>query len=167
MIKRIATISLGIILFSIAIGASIALYEQVGNIHNLSQNQLYFLLGAGAYLVLHLVFWRPVYLYILGHELIHAISTWICGGKVKSIKVTSKGGTLWTTKSNFFISLSPYFFPIYTVLLSLLYFIISLFHNIDHYIPFFIASIGFSLAFHIVLTIDGTAYYIRTVSGCE
>lgn len=135
-------------------GVSLALYQQLGKVHTLNNYQLFFLYGVGTYVVLHIVFYRPVFPYVFGHELMHVISTWISGGKVKSFKASAKGGEVKTSKSNSFISLSPYCFPIYTILLALLYSISALFFDVGRYVLTFIFLVGFSLAFHLIITVD-------------
>lgn len=154
MITRFLRFILGILLLPFTIGASVALYEQLGNVRAISNYQLIFLYGVGSYIILHLVFYRPVFPYVFGHELMHAISTWISGGKVKSFKATSKGGEVKTTKSNSFISLSPYFFPIYTIFVAIIYSVSSVFVDTSRYVLPFIFLVGFTMAFHLVITID-------------
>lgn len=144
---------IGCSLLPVAFATSIVLYGQLGSIQNLSKNQFYFLLGIGTYLIVHLLFYQPFSIYIFGHELTHVLCTWICGGKVKSFRASSRGGRVTTTKSNFFINLAPYFFPIYTVILAFLYGGMSLFFDVSKYILQFIFLIAFSWTFHIVLTI--------------
>src|SRR5256885_1172511 len=63
--------------------------------------------GAGCWLVIFLLLPKPMRLYIFGHELTHALTTWAFGGKVKSLKVTSKGGHVVVSKINFVIALAP------------------------------------------------------------
>jgi hypothetical protein len=90
---------------------------------------------------------------VLGHEAVHAGMAWIFGGKIKSFKVSSNGGSVGTDKTNFIIELAPYFFPIYTMLITLAYYVFS------HSYPIsgsnvFLFLIGFTLAFHIIATIE-------------
>ena len=59
---------------------------------------------------------KPMWVYVFGHELTHALWTWLMGGRVKQFKATSKGGHVIVTKTNFLIALAPYFFPVYAVL---------------------------------------------------
>jgi hypothetical protein len=59
---------------------------------------------------------KPMWIYVFGHELTHALWTWLFGGQVKKMKVTSKGGHVVISKTNFVIALAPYFFPLYVVL---------------------------------------------------
>lgn len=154
MVKRILRAFLGLLFLPIVVASSQTFRFQLSAIGKLSKNQLYFFVGIGAYIILHLIFYKPAYLYVLGHELVHAFSTWICGGEVKSFRVSSTGGSVSTTKSNLFILLAPYFFPVYTIGLSLVYFIGSFFRDLTLYLPFFLFLIGFSLTFHLILTAD-------------
>jgi len=63
-------------------------------------------------------FWaglRPRYLYVLGHELTHALFILLCGGKIHDFRVTADGGHVITDKNNLLISLSPYFVPFWSL----------------------------------------------------
>ena len=155
--KKILRFLLGLLAIPAAAVASRSLYNQLALVSDLEQNQLYFLGGVGVYLVIHSLFYKPSYLYVLGHELTHAVFTWFCGGRVRSFRATSEGGEVTTTKSNFFIILGPYFFPIYTILACCIYFGISLFSGANEYVSQFIFLIGFSWAFHVVFT----AHFIK------
>ena len=112
----------------------------------------FFLLGITTYALFHFLFKKPIYLYIFGHELTHAISVFLCKGKVKSFHISRRGGRVGSTKSNFFIYLSPYLFPIYVILTTVIYFFIRLFFHTEGYLNLFLFFIGFTWAFHIFLT---------------
>ena len=75
-----------------------------------------FLAGCLAYLVVHLLFKKPIFTYVIGHELTHALFAMLFGGSVKSLQAGERGGRVTVTKSNFVITLAPYFFPLYTVI---------------------------------------------------
>jgi len=155
MFKRILKLLLGILITPVCIGVSVALYEQLSRIKVISYyHQKYFAIGIIAYLVVHALIFKPSYLYIFSHEFMHAIATWISGGRVTAFKVSSKGGSVAVTKSNLFIALAPYFFPFYTIVVTIIFFVAKFFFksSID-YNPFLFA-IGFTLAFHIILTVD-------------
>jgi len=155
MLKKILNILLGILVLPVCVGVSISLYEHLNQIKIVSYyQQKYFIIGIISYLVVHAVFFKPSYLYVLSHELMHAIAALLSGGRVRSIKVSSKGGSVATTKSNIFIALSPYLFPLYTIVVALLWFVIKFVTKSDIDYSFFLFAIGFTLAFHIVLTID-------------
>lgn len=155
MFKRLLRFLLGIITLPVCIGASLALYEQFTQIKSISyDNQKYFLFGAVAYLVVHAAFFKPAYLYILGHELMHVVAALISGGKINSFKASSRGGSVNTNKSNIFIALTPYLFPFYTIIATAAFLVILVVtKSMAPYAPFLFV-IGFTLAFHIILTID-------------
>lgn len=153
-LKLLIRFVFALLLIPIVISISIVLYRQLGTIKGFSGVQTLFLLGIGGYLVIHAIFYKPIYLYVLGHELTHALSSLLCGGRVKSINVSSQGGRVLTTKSNLIITLAPYLIPIYTVILLLMYLGLSLVIDVQNYLYLFIFLIGFSLAFHVVLTVD-------------
>src|SRR5437667_822881 len=73
--------------------------------------------GAACWLVIFFLLPKPIRLYVFGHELTHALSTWAFGGRVKKFKATPNGGHVVVTKVNFVIALAPYFFPLYVVLI--------------------------------------------------
>ena len=62
-----------------------------------------------------------LYLYVLGHELTHAVFVVLFRGKVTDFHVSTRGGYITTDKTNLVIALSPYFVPIWAVLCALLY----------------------------------------------
>ena len=152
MIKLLVKLAVAILSVPLAIGVSLAFYKNLILISELSGSLKYFLWGIGSYVALHLLFYRPTYLYVLCHEAVHARISWIFGGKIKSFKVSDKGGSVSTTKSNVVVELSPYFVPIYAIIISVIYFIIASSYNINGAI--FIFLIGFALAFHMVSTIE-------------
>ncbi len=68
-----------------------------------------------------------LYLYVLGHELTHALFILCCFGKISAFKVGVEGGYVMTNKSNLLIALSPYFVPFWSLLLGGIIGIISYF----------------------------------------
>ena len=54
---------------------------------------------------------RLLYLYVLGHEMTHAMFVYVCGGRISAIHFSTEGGYVMTNKSNILIALSPYFIP--------------------------------------------------------
>ncbi|MFH1857160.1 MAG: M50 family metallopeptidase [Candidatus Omnitrophota bacterium] len=147
---------LGILLVPAAIGATISFCHILKNFSGraLSSGQWFFLCGIFVYCGVHLFVFKPNYIYVFGHEMIHAIATWLCGGKVKSFKVSRRGGSVRTTKSNFFISLAPYFMPSYVIIFTLIFFVISLVASSAKIIPYFVFAIGAAVAFHLIMTAD-------------
>ena len=107
MLKNILKTAIGIVLLPLLVSFSITFYEQFGNIGNIwTEAQVYFLWGVVAYCLVQLLLIKPAFLYVLGHETVHVLATWLCLGKVTSFNVSPQGGSVTTSKSNFFISLS-------------------------------------------------------------
>lgn len=154
MVKRTLKFFLGIISLPICVAISASLYDELNQIKAISHNQKYFLFGVIAYLIIHIAFFKPEYLYILGHEIMHVIACWIFRGRVTSFRVSSKGGQVTTTKSNLLIALAPYFFPFYTIMVAGVFLIIPLFIKTEPPYTAFLFLVGFTFAFHIILTID-------------
>jgi Peptidase M50B-like len=72
--------------------------------------------GAACWWAIYLILPKPMWIYVFGHELTHAISTWLCGGSVQRFKVTPEGGHVVVSKTNFLIALAPYFVPLYAII---------------------------------------------------
>ena len=108
--------------------------------------------GAGCWLVIFALLPKPMRLYVIGHELTHALWTWAFGGKVKKFKVSPKGGHVVVTKNNFVIALAPYFFPLYVVLVIGCFVAGHLLWGWTRYLVWFHLLIGAAYAFHLTLT---------------
>ena len=153
--KALKTV-IGILFLPLVISVSTAFYSQFGNFEVIfTTAQQYFLFGIIGYGLIQLFLFKPVYIYVLGHEVVHVLATWLCLGKVTSFNVSSAGGSVSTSKSNFFISLSPYFVPIYSIIVVITYYIVNdifLFGFLAK--SYFMFVLGMTLAFHIVMTVD-------------
>lgn len=96
-----------------------------------------------------IAFWglpRPLYLYVLGHELTHVVFVYLCFGRVAEFKVHRDGGYVVTDKNNLLISLSPYFVPFYSLLVIAAFGIAGIWLDLAAYHPasIFWGHIGFS-----------------------
>jgi len=118
--------------------------------------------GAGAlaaatgfvlWLLLYFTAPRPVRTYILAHELTHALWAAVMGANVVGFNVGRNGGSVTLSRSNVLITLAPYFFPLYTVLLILLYYTLSLFFAVERYSLLWLGLVGFSWGFHFTFTV--------------
>ena len=97
--------------------------------------------------------------YVLGHELTHALWTVLFGGKASGLKVGDRGGSVRVSKNNAWITLSPYFFPLYTFLVALVWMLsVWLFPPIKPYVPIFLFWIGMTWSFHVTFTLRFLAY---------
>jgi len=152
MVAILVKAGLGIVTIPLAAGVMLAFYQNFILITSLAKSMNCFFWGILSYVVLHLLFYKPTYLYVLGHEAVHAGAAWIFGGKIKSFKVSKEGGSVGTDKSNTVIELSPYFIPIYAIIIAVVYFVVASSYRINGSV--FIFLLGFSLAFHMISTIE-------------
>lgn len=152
MIVSIIFPVVGLLLVPFGIGATFAFVKIVAGVSMLTMEHYYFLAGFGGYFLIHILLYKPLSMYVFGHELTHALWTFMFGGNIKSMKVSSRGGHVVVTKSNFLINLAPYFFPIYTFFVFLIYWLFSYMFYVEKYFAIFLFLIGFSLAFHLALT---------------
>jgi hypothetical protein len=144
---------LGILLLPVCVGTANALWLAIIKAGGADRVWLPMLAGAACWIVVFLLLPKPMWIYVLGHELTHAVWTWLFRGSVKKIKVRSEGGHIIGTKTNFLIVLAPYFFPLYAVFLALVYVVFYLagaWHRA--YAPWFHLLLGAAYAFHITLT---------------
>ena len=61
------------------------------------------------------------------------------------------------SQSNWLIALAPYFFPLYTFIVILAYYILLIFFDLRPYALVWLGLIGFTLGFHFVFTIYALA----------
>jgi hypothetical protein len=108
--------------------------------------------GAGCWWGIYLLLPKPMWVYVFGHELTHALWTWLLGGRVKAFRAGSGGGHVVVTKSNFIIALAPYFFPIYAMLVVAAYLLGNWLWNWSPYVVWFHLLLGAAYAFHLTLT---------------
>ncbi|MDX1679150.1 MAG: hypothetical protein R3242_00340 [Akkermansiaceae bacterium] len=95
-----------------------------------------------------------LYLYVLGHELTHAIFVLLFRGRVSGIHVSSSGGYITTNKTNLVIALSPYFVPFWSLVVGALFVAARLIWQVDGYWNLaFYALIGSSWSFHMLWTL--------------
>ncbi len=152
MWKKILKFIVGALSIPIMFAVTGAFYVNIIGVKELSGILQYFMWGVGVYIALHLLFCKPTFVYVLGHEAVHAVTSWIMGGKINSFKVSEEGGSVSTTKTNTVIELSPYFIPIYAIILMVVYFLVAYSYSINGAV--FIFLIGFTLALHVVMTIE-------------
>ncbi len=144
---------LGILLLPVCLATAQALGKVLFASGAADRVWLPMLAGAACWVVVFLLLPKPMLIYVFGHELTHAVWTCIFGGKVKRFKAASDGGHVVTTKTNFVIALAPYFFPVYAVLLVLVFFVGDLFWAWRRsYLTWFHLLLGAAYAFHVTLT---------------
>jgi hypothetical protein len=114
----------------------------------------WFLGGAIVFAVFAVLLWRPVVLYVFGHELAHALATWLCLGKVSNLRASTNGGQVSTSKSNTFIRLAPYCVPLYALLAAGVYIALDTWWRpLGSYLHVLAGVLGFLYAFHVGFTL--------------
>jgi hypothetical protein len=95
-----------------------------------------------------------LYLYVLGHELTHAVFVLLYRGKVSDFYVSADGGYITTNKSNWVIALSPYFVPFWAVVIAAVYGLARCFVEVPQRWEYgFYAAMGLTWAFHMIWTL--------------
>lgn len=143
-----------IVFFPVVIACTKAFLLGLEALSRFNANSFLLISGFFAYPAFHIVFAKPMYIYALGHEIVHVLAAWICGGKVTSFKISRAGGSVATTKSNVFIRLSPYFVPVHTIFLAVIFWCLSTIYGASRFFNEFIFLVGFAMSFHIFMTIE-------------
>ncbi len=94
-----------------------------------------------------------VYVYVLGHELTHALAALTCLGRISSVSIDLDGGYIETDKDNAYIALAPYFVPLWMLVWVLLAWSVGLFMDEEVITPWFFGGAGFWWSFHLYWTI--------------
>ncbi len=143
---------IAIVLLPVCAGAARALWLVLRAGYGADTVWVPLLAGAACWVVVFLMLPKPMWIYVLGHEFTHALWTWLFGGRVKKMKVTSSGGHVVISKTNFVIALAPYFFPVYAVIVIALFAIGHLIWDWHGYLVYFHIIVGAAYAFHVTLT---------------
>ena len=143
---------IAILLLPVCAGAAMALWQVLCASGGADVVWVPLLAGAACWLVIFLLLPKPMWIYVFGHELTHALWTWLFGGQVKKLKVSSGGGHVVVSKSNFLIALAPYFFPLYVALVVAVFSLGRLFWDWRSYLVWFHLLVGAAYAFHVTLT---------------
>jgi hypothetical protein len=142
---------IGVLLIPACVAATVVFGREV---FPLLFREVWFLAGLFAYLLLLGIFQQPIRTYVFGHELTHVIWVWLFGGRVSGFKAASGGGEVRTTRSNFLIFLSPYFFPLYSALAIGVYLLLTLLWELPpSALSCLSFALGFTWAFHLTLTV--------------
>ena len=150
--NRFLKFLIGVILFPLGWAASRTLYllliaSSSGSVH--------WALPAGFLVSVVGFFVLPQALrtYVLGHELTHALWGLLLGAKIGRMKVGTSGGYVELSKTNFIISLAPYFFPFYTALVIGLWFGLGCLVETTPYEVWWLGAVGLTWGFHVTFTI--------------
>lgn len=157
MWEKILKIAFGVMLIPFCLGFTVHLAAIVTSITYKHEAPYYFVLGCLSYLTAHILFKKPILTYVFGHELTHALFAVLFGGSVKSFHASDRGGRVTITKSNFIITLAPYFFPLYTIIALTFYWLARAadVRGAEGWLVFFS---GATYSFHLALTFS----FLRT-----
>ena len=136
--------------FSLSSGASQGIF---------SSEAIALFAGMFAFILVWIAMPNPVRLYVLGHELTHAVWGLAFGARVSNLKVGTRGGSVQLTKSNVWITLTPYFFPFWTmVVVGIAILMRAVMHFTHSGVPLpvpwlWLFAVGFTWCFHACFTI--------------
>ena len=112
-----------------------------------------FAAGWFAWMLVWVFLTTPMKIYVFGHEMTHALWGLLFGARVGKMRVSNKGGSVMLSKTNLLISLAPYFFPFYTMLVVAVYLLASCFANMAPFKLVFLFLVAFTWGFHITFTL--------------
>ncbi len=141
-----------ILLLPLCFGAAQALWLVLQDSGDATTIWVGLLSGVACWIVIFTLLPKPMWIYVFGHELTHALWTWAFGGSVKKFKASASGGHVVVTKSNFLIALAPYFFPLYAVIVVVVFVVGNSIWNWKPYAVVFHLLLGAAYAFHVTLT---------------
>jgi hypothetical protein len=149
---RLVKFLIGLLLLPFCSGAGSALLRVLRATGSADTVWVPLMAGGACWLAVYYFLPRPMWLYVAGHELTHALWTWAFGGQVKGIRVGSGGGHVIATKSNFLITLAPYFFPFYVAVIVFVFMAGNLIWDWSRAMPWFHLLVGAAYSFHVTLT---------------
>ena len=110
--------------------------------------------GVAAFALAWMALSHPVRMYVLGHELTHALWGLLFGARPSDVRVSASGGSVKLTKSNMLITLAPYFFPLYTFIVIVVALVTYAFFRPLPYLPLWLFLVGFTWSFHVLFTLE-------------
>ena len=143
---------IAVLLLPVCAGAAMALWRVLCSSYGADTVWVPLLAGAACWLVIFLLLPKPMWIYVFGHELTHALWAWLFGGRVKKMKVTSEGGHVVISKTNFLIVLAPYFFPLYVVMVVAGFALCRWIWDWRGSLVWFHLAVGAAYGFHVTLT---------------
>ena len=148
----------GAALLPLCVAVSLALLETLRSLQTsgslLSPETLWLLTGYFLWLGMWFFLPQPVRAYVVAHELTHALWGLFFGARPRNLTVTSKGGSISLSKSNMLITLAPYFFPLYTVIVILLYLLTRCFFTPVPLPLLWLFFVGLTWGFHVTFTVQ-------------
>lgn len=154
MLGKLMRVAIGLLLLPLCFALSRSFCQVLANSAVSVANGLSFVGGIAAFVVCWFLLPHPVKTYVFGHELTHALWGLMFFAKPSKLRVGETGGSVNLTKTNFLITLAPYFFPFYTFVVIVAALITGIFVKPLAYIPVWVFFIGATWAFHILFTFE-------------
>ena len=151
-VPKLCKLIIAVLLLPVCQGAAVALWRVMRASGSADTIWVATLSGAACWLVIYLLLPKPMWVYVFGHELTHVLWTWLMGGRVKKFKASAKGGHVIVTRNNFLIALAPYFFPLYALLVVLVFTGGNWLWHWQAYAVWFHLLLGAAYGFHLTLT---------------
>ncbi|MFH1725039.1 MAG: hypothetical protein ABII00_10520 [Elusimicrobiota bacterium] len=143
----------GLALIPTAAAMLLAAARAFGDLSAHTSATAWFLGGFGGYAAAYaLGVLRLKPLYVLAHELTHAMAVWMGGGKVFKLVVRAEKGHVDLSHMNAFIALAPYWIPLYALALVATYRLVLWAGPPPGAREAFLLLMGAALAFHLVHT---------------
>jgi len=108
--------------------------------------------GFATWFLIFFILPRTMWFYVLGHEFTHALAAMLAGGKVSSFQVSAQGGHVITDRVNWWITLSPYFVPIYALIWMALWLSVDFYYPLKAWQPILYFGLGIFWCFHLTFT---------------
>ncbi len=155
---RLLRFLIGLFLVPLCVAVTLALLDTLRRIPGsgslLSPETAWLLTGYFLWLGMWFFLPHPVKTYVVAHELTHALWGLLCGARVSHLRVSEGGGSVRLSKSNIVITLAPYFFPLYTILVILLRFAVGYFVHPVPYPLAWLFFVGLTWGFHVTFTVQ-------------
>ena len=131
-----------------------AVLAAAGRTDGFSAEAVALLGGMAVFLFCWMALSHPMRVYVLGHELTHALWGLLFGARPSDMRVSASGGSVRLTKSNLLITLAPYFFPFYTFVVIVAALVTYAFLRPLPFLPVWLFLVGFTWAFHVLFTFE-------------
>ena len=160
--RRLAYLLAGLLLLPLCVAVTrtvitLVLALRVTGTEEVSRGAWWLAGGFALWMAAFFLLSRPMRTYVLAHELTHALWGMAMGARVSKLRVSKQGGSVTLSKTNFLVTLAPYFFPLYTVLVILAHAVTGLFVDTRTYEPLWLGLVGASWGFHLTFTMHALA----------
>lgn len=157
--SRVFRLLAGLALAPLCVATTLALLDLLrglagGSGELFSSEALWLGAGYALWLIMWFVLPQPARAYVMAHELTHALWALLFGARIRRMRVTAAGGSVSLSKTNLLITLAPYFFPFYTVLVLLLRWAVERFVQPAPPPHAWLFLVGLTWGFHLCFTVQ-------------